>query len=166
MSGAKEALRWRVDGEGKIAVPPAGDAETLRPFVEFILPRPLHLKVHRQDLTREQMRAALLEECEKHEWARARRKQVHDAAECMEECAPGGFVRVDKSAIDALSDKPGARPEERSFYSFSCDISTRSRKQSARPRGQHATKSMKALRSCYLFWPRNLLHEERGILER
>jgi len=111
MSGAKEALRWRVDDEGKIAVP-STDVETLRPFVEFILPRPLHLNVPRGELTREQLRAALLEECEKHEWARARRKQVRDAAECMEECAPGGFVRVDKSAIDALSDKPGARLEE------------------------------------------------------
>ena len=108
MSGAKEALHWRVDGEGKIAVP-STDVETLRPWIEFILPRPLHLNVARGELTREQMRAALLEECEKHEWARARRKQVHDAAECMEECAPGGFVRVDKSAIDALSDEPGGQ---------------------------------------------------------
>ena len=106
MAGKEEALRWPVDREtGKIAVP-STDAEALRPFVEFILPRPLHLK---PDLTREQMRAVLLEECEKHEWARARRKQVRDAAECMEECAPGGFVRVDNSAIDALSDQPGGQ---------------------------------------------------------
>ena len=94
---------------------PSSDVETLRPFVEFILPRPLHFSVAKEDVTREQMRAALLEECEKHEWARARRKQVRDAAECMEECAPGGFIRVDESAIDALSDKPGARLEELSF---------------------------------------------------
>eukprot|EP00662_Eupelagonemidae_sp_cell21_P020178 gene20178-60039_t len=98
MSGAKEALRWPVDGDGKVSVP-SRNAERMRPFVEFVLPRPLRVKGAKEDRTRDELRAALLKELERHEWARGSRQRLREGAECMAECAPGGFVRVDDEAL-------------------------------------------------------------------
>ena len=101
VSGKGGALKWPVDDAGKVAVPGA-NAGSLQDCVEFVLPRPLRIPGPREDRTPEQLRAAFLEELEGHEWARVPRQLVRDGAECMRETAPGGFVRVNNDAIDAL----------------------------------------------------------------